>query len=161
MDVVPLYGDMQMKPYFYITKSLNFDSSRWSHCESSSPSPQSQILTSVETFRESHIEYVSELARRNNEVTPPPSPSCRCLISLSFWLMCVACCSWTGNKLCFLCRGWRALTRALAQTERTRRCTSWPCAVWTSCRHGHRGSWSWYSSHIFRLRKNSVFTISS
>ena len=74
MDVVPLYGDMQMKPYFYITKSLNFDSSRWSHCESSSPSPQSQILTSVETFRESHIEYVSELARRNNEVTPHPHP---------------------------------------------------------------------------------------
>lgn len=68
MDVVPLYGDMQMKPYFYITKSLNFDSSRWSHCESSQPSPQSQILSSLESLRESHTEYVSELARRSNEV---------------------------------------------------------------------------------------------
>uniref|UniRef100_A0A8W8L913 Cytoplasmic FMR1-interacting protein n=2 Tax=Magallana gigas TaxID=29159 RepID=A0A8W8L913_MAGGI len=67
MDVVPLYGDMQMKPYFYITKSLNFDSSRWSHCESSQPSPQSQILSSLESLRESHTEYVSELARRSNE----------------------------------------------------------------------------------------------
>ena len=88
MDVVPLYGDMQMKPYFYITKSLNFDSSRWSHCESSSPSPQSQILTSVETFRESHIEYVSELARMNNEVTRHPQLS---LFDILVFLIDVCC----------------------------------------------------------------------
>lgn len=68
MDVVPLYGDMQMKPYFYITKSLNFDPSRWSHCESSQPSPQAQILSSLESLREGHTEYVSELARRSNQV---------------------------------------------------------------------------------------------
>lgn len=95
MDVVPLYGDMQMKPYFYITKSLNFDSSRWSHCESSSPSPQSQILTSVETFRESHIEYVSELARRNNEVippTPPPHPLTKLSLLDYFVFLIDVCC---------------------------------------------------------------------
>ncbi|XP_061164515.1 cytoplasmic FMR1-interacting protein 2-like [Saccostrea echinata] len=77
MEVVPLYGDMQMKPYSYIMKSVNFDSSKWNHCESNQPSQQSQILPSLQALRDSHTEYVSELARRSNERMTTSAKSAR------------------------------------------------------------------------------------
>lgn len=69
LEVVPLYGDMQIKPYHYIQKSLNFDPSRWTFCESSQLSPQSNLLANLEAIREDHMAYISQLARHSNEVT--------------------------------------------------------------------------------------------
>lgn len=68
LEVVPLYGDMQIKPYHYIQKSLNFDPSRWTFCESSQLSPQSNLLANLEAIREDHMAYISQLARHSNEV---------------------------------------------------------------------------------------------
>lgn len=81
LEVVPLYGDMQIKPYHYIQKSLNFDPSRWTFCESSQLSPQSNLLANLEAIREDHMAYISQLARHSNEVNLASSLQCFCLPS--------------------------------------------------------------------------------
>ncbi|KAJ8297562.1 hypothetical protein KUTeg_024093 [Tegillarca granosa] len=67
LEVVPLYGDMQIKPYHFIQHSLNFDPSRWNFCESSQASPQSNLLANLEAIREDHMNYISQLSRHSNE----------------------------------------------------------------------------------------------
>lgn len=69
LEIVPLYGDMQISPYQYIRNGPNFDSSRWPCCESSAPSPQSNLLVNLEAIREDHMQYISQLARHSNEAT--------------------------------------------------------------------------------------------
>ena len=66
--MVPLYGDMMIAPYNYIKNGPNYDPSKWPACESSHPSPQSNILGNLEMIRERHMHYISQLARHNNEV---------------------------------------------------------------------------------------------
>ncbi|VDI44411.1 cytoplasmic FMR1 interacting protein [Mytilus galloprovincialis] len=67
LEVVPLYGDMQINPYHYIKYSMNFDPGKWPACESSHPSPQSNLLANLEAIREDHMSYISQLARHSNE----------------------------------------------------------------------------------------------
>ena len=68
LEMVPLYGDMMIAPYNYIKNGPNFDPSKWPACESSHPSPQSNLLGSLEVIRERHMEYISQLSRQSNEV---------------------------------------------------------------------------------------------
>lgn len=68
LEVVPLYGDMQIKPYQFVQDGLNFDRSKWSECESKRPSHQSNILEKMDGIRENHLTYISELAMYSNEV---------------------------------------------------------------------------------------------
>lgn len=68
LEIVPLYGDMQVAPFHYIKKSKNFDPSKWPNCESSQLSPQSNILANLEPIREDHMSYISQLSRHSNEV---------------------------------------------------------------------------------------------
>ena len=70
LEVVPLYGDMQINPYHYIKYSKNFDPAKWPACESSHPSPQSNLLANLEAIRDNHMSYISQLARHSNEVGP-------------------------------------------------------------------------------------------
>ncbi|XP_052793301.1 cytoplasmic FMR1-interacting protein-like isoform X3 [Mya arenaria] len=67
LEIVPLYGDMQVAPFQYIKKSANFDPSKWPACESSALSPQSNILANLEPIREDHMSYISQLSRHSNE----------------------------------------------------------------------------------------------
>lgn len=69
LSFVPLYGDMQIAPYQYVSATPNFDASKWPCCESSTPSPQSNILPSLGAIRDDHMEYISQLARIHNEFT--------------------------------------------------------------------------------------------
>lgn len=69
MEIVPLYGDMQVAPYQYIKKSVNFDPSKWPCCESGHPSPQSGLLANLEHIREEHMAYISQLSMYTNEVS--------------------------------------------------------------------------------------------
>ena len=69
LEIVPLYGDMQVAPFQYIKNSTNFDSSKWPCCESSQVSPQSNILANLEPIREDHMSYISQLSRHSNEVS--------------------------------------------------------------------------------------------
>lgn len=71
LEVVPLYGDMQIAPYRYIQNGTNFDPSKWPCCESNQPSPQSDLLMNLEAVREDHMTYISQLARHTNEVSSP------------------------------------------------------------------------------------------
>lgn len=69
LSFVPLYGDMQIAPYQYVSATPNFDSSKWPCCESSTPSPQSNMLPSLDAIRDDHMQYISQLSRIHNEFT--------------------------------------------------------------------------------------------
>jgi hypothetical protein len=69
LTFVPLYGDMQIAPYQCITQMPNYDPGKWPCCESSHPSPQSNVLPSLSSIRHDHMEFISELAKVNNEVS--------------------------------------------------------------------------------------------
>eukprot|EP00092_Neocalanus_flemingeri_P029091 GFUD01031578.1.p1 GENE.GFUD01031578.1~~GFUD01031578.1.p1 ORF type:complete len:1288 (+),score=400.18 GFUD01031578.1:160-4023(+) len=69
LQVVPLFGDMQIAPFNYIKNSKMFDSSKWPLSNSINISPQSNLLIHLPKMREEHIKYTSELARYSNEVT--------------------------------------------------------------------------------------------
>jgi len=68
LEVVPLFGDMQIAPFNYIRSSASFDASRWPMCTSSATSSQSNLLASLDNMRCEHDRYISELARHSNEV---------------------------------------------------------------------------------------------
>ena len=77
LEVVPLFGDMQIAPFNYVKASKHYDASKWplsaasSSLPVSSPSstPQANIMVHLTKMRENHLEYSSELARYSNEVT--------------------------------------------------------------------------------------------
>ncbi|GFR33631.1 cytoplasmic FMR1-interacting protein [Trichonephila clavata] len=69
LEMVPLFGDMQIAPFNYIKRSPHYDQSRWPLASSSSPSLQSDLLQYLPTIRDEYVRYISELARHNNEVT--------------------------------------------------------------------------------------------
>ncbi|XP_038601625.1 cytoplasmic FMR1-interacting protein 1-like [Tachyglossus aculeatus] len=70
LQVVPLFGDMQIELARYIKTSAHYEEnkSRWT-CTSSSSSPQYNICEQMIQIREDHMRFISELARySNNEV---------------------------------------------------------------------------------------------
>ena len=67
--MVPLFGDMQIAPFNYLKRAPNFDSSKWPTSMSNQLSSQASLITHMESMREEHIKYVSELARHSNEVS--------------------------------------------------------------------------------------------
>ncbi|KAF7711946.1 hypothetical protein HF521_000957 [Silurus meridionalis] len=70
LQVVPLFGDMQIELSRYIKTSAHFEEnkSRWS-CTSTGSSPQYNICEQMIQIREDHMRFISELARySNNEV---------------------------------------------------------------------------------------------
>jgi len=69
LQVVPLFGDMQIAPFNYIKNSKMFDASKWPLSNSTNISPQANLLIHLPKMREEHIKYTSELARYSNEVT--------------------------------------------------------------------------------------------
>ncbi|CAL1540993.1 unnamed protein product [Lymnaea stagnalis] len=67
LEMVPLYGDMMIAPYSFIKTGPNYDASKWPACESSSLSPQSNLLGGLEMIKERHMQYISRLTKYNNE----------------------------------------------------------------------------------------------
>ncbi|XP_067136854.1 cytoplasmic FMR1-interacting protein isoform X3 [Centruroides vittatus] len=67
LEMVPLFGDMQVAPFNYLKRSPHYDASRWPLASSSSPSQQSDLLQYLPTIRDDYVHYISELARHNNE----------------------------------------------------------------------------------------------
>ncbi len=70
LEVVPLFGDMQIAPFNYVKRMKHYDAGKW---PLSSPanlvSPQSNLMVHVPRMREDHLKFSSELARYSNEVT--------------------------------------------------------------------------------------------
>ncbi|KAG1699375.1 Cytoplasmic FMR1-interacting protein [Nymphon striatum] len=70
LEMVPLFGDMQIAPFNYIRKSPHYDSSKWPLASNQvSASSQSDLLQYLPTTREDYVRYISELSRHSNEVT--------------------------------------------------------------------------------------------
>ncbi|XP_050433683.1 cytoplasmic FMR1-interacting protein [Adelges cooleyi] len=69
LEVVPLFGDMQIAPFNYIKRSKHFEPGRWPLSSSLQISPQADLMVHLPQIREDHVKYISELARYSNEVT--------------------------------------------------------------------------------------------
>ncbi|KAG5852723.1 hypothetical protein ANANG_G00065610 [Anguilla anguilla] len=67
LQVVPLFGDMQIELSRYIKNSAHFEEnkSRWS-CTSTGSSPQYNICEQMLQIRDDHMRFISELARYSN-----------------------------------------------------------------------------------------------
>ncbi|XP_054387932.1 cytoplasmic FMR1-interacting protein 1 isoform X1 [Pongo abelii] len=67
LQVVPLFGDMQIELARYIKTSAHYEEnkSRWT-CTSSGSSPQYNICEQMIQIREDHMRFISELARYSN-----------------------------------------------------------------------------------------------
>ncbi|KAI5738893.1 hypothetical protein M8J77_012386 [Diaphorina citri] len=68
LEVVPLFGDMQIAPFNYIKRSKHFDPGKWPLSSSSNISPQADLMVHLPQIRDDHMKYISELARYSNEV---------------------------------------------------------------------------------------------
>lgn len=68
LEVVPLFGDMQIAPFNYVKRSKHFEPSKWPLSSSVNISPQSDIMIHLPQIRDDHVKYISELARYSNEV---------------------------------------------------------------------------------------------
>ncbi|CAN0347133.1 unnamed protein product [Lampetra fluviatilis] len=67
LQVVPLFGDMQIELARYIQTSAHYEEnkSKWT-CTSQSSSPQYNICEQMGQIRDDHIRFTSELARHSN-----------------------------------------------------------------------------------------------
>ncbi|CAL8114581.1 unnamed protein product [Orchesella dallaii] len=70
LEVVPLFGDMQIAPFNYVKRSNQFDASKWPlSAATGTLSLQADLNKYLPHIREEHDKYISELARYSNEVT--------------------------------------------------------------------------------------------
>ncbi|XP_046852032.1 cytoplasmic FMR1-interacting protein 2-like isoform X2 [Xenia sp. Carnegie-2017] len=84
LPVVPLFGDMQIELVSYVKMCPNYksDADKWNCAGSNAEEKvisQYNLLTKMDTIRDEHLHYISELARYNNEMitssTTPRSSS--------------------------------------------------------------------------------------
>jgi cytoplasmic FMR1 interacting protein len=59
LEVVPLFGDMQINPFNYVRKSKHFDPSKWPLSTSPNISPQADLMVHLPNIREEHVKYIS------------------------------------------------------------------------------------------------------
>ncbi|KAK0400166.1 hypothetical protein QR680_003383 [Steinernema hermaphroditum] len=67
LEVVPLYGDMQIQPFSFVRKSAHFDHTKWPLSNVESERCHVNIVEKVKSIRHHHAEYVTHLSRINNE----------------------------------------------------------------------------------------------
>ncbi len=91
LEVVPLFGDMQIAPFNYVRKTMHFDAGKWPLSAQTNPhSPQANLMVHLPRMRDDHLKFSSELARYSNEVTttyketPRTDAENRALSDLSF-----------------------------------------------------------------------------
>jgi cytoplasmic FMR1 interacting protein len=73
LPVVPLFGDIQIGLASYIKMCPHFDSMRdkWTCANENADEKlvgQYKLTNKMDTIREEHVRFISELARYNNEV---------------------------------------------------------------------------------------------
>jgi len=70
LQVMPLFGDMKMKPFdTYVKNSVHFNANKWPLSNSTTTSNQANLLYNLEKMREDHIKFACELSRHSPEVT--------------------------------------------------------------------------------------------
>ena len=70
---MPLFGDMQIELVSYVKMCPNFknDSDKWTCAGGNAEEKimsQYNLLSKMDTIRDEHLHFISELARYNNEV---------------------------------------------------------------------------------------------
>ncbi|KAK6017306.1 hypothetical protein OSTOST_17175, partial [Ostertagia ostertagi] len=68
LEVVPLYGDMQIQPFSFVRRSQFYDSSKWPLSDKEGEKCHVNIVERVKITRADHESYVTQLAKLNNSV---------------------------------------------------------------------------------------------
>ncbi|MFH4984178.1 hypothetical protein AB6A40_010887 [Gnathostoma spinigerum] len=68
LEVVPLFGDMQIQPFSFVKRSPSYDPSKWPLSNSEGDKCHVSIADKVHIIREHHSEYLIRLSRLNNEI---------------------------------------------------------------------------------------------
>uniref|UniRef100_A0A7E4V8X5 Cytoplasmic FMR1-interacting protein n=1 Tax=Panagrellus redivivus TaxID=6233 RepID=A0A7E4V8X5_PANRE len=67
VEVVPLFGDMQVQPFSFVKRGSFYDASKWPLSNSESETCHVNIAERVKIVRQHHDEFVAHLARIKNE----------------------------------------------------------------------------------------------
>jgi hypothetical protein len=67
MEVVPLFGDVVIGPFNYVTNLKTFDKQHWPRCTDGSISRQATLLSNMVTYRQQHSELICELMMHSEE----------------------------------------------------------------------------------------------
>uniref|UniRef100_A0A1I7WN18 CYRIA-B_Rac1-bd domain-containing protein n=1 Tax=Heterorhabditis bacteriophora TaxID=37862 RepID=A0A1I7WN18_HETBA len=68
LEVVPLYGDMQIQPFSFVRRSQFYDANRWPLSDKEGDKCHVNIVDKLKSTRSDHESYVTQLAKVNNEV---------------------------------------------------------------------------------------------
>lgn len=68
LEVVPLYGDMQIQPFAFVRRSTHYEASKWPLSDKEADKCHVNIVEKVHTIRSDHESYVTQFAKINNEV---------------------------------------------------------------------------------------------
>uniref|UniRef100_A0A0K0ENA6 Cytoplasmic FMR1-interacting protein n=1 Tax=Strongyloides stercoralis TaxID=6248 RepID=A0A0K0ENA6_STRER len=68
LNVVPLFGDMQIQPFSFVRRCASYDSSKWPLSHKESTICQVDIVERAKVVREHYVEYVTHLTRVKNEI---------------------------------------------------------------------------------------------
>uniref|UniRef100_W6NDK5 Cytoplasmic FMR1-interacting domain containing protein n=1 Tax=Haemonchus contortus TaxID=6289 RepID=W6NDK5_HAECO len=68
LEVVPLYGDMQIQPFSFVRRSQFYDASKWPLSDKEGEKCHVNIVERVKVTRADHESYVTQLAKLNNSV---------------------------------------------------------------------------------------------
>lgn len=69
VEIVPLYGDMQIQPFSFVKRSHFYEATKWPLSNTESERCHVNIVVKLKTIREHHGEYVTHLARIKNEIS--------------------------------------------------------------------------------------------
>jgi len=68
VEVVPMFGDMQIMPFAFVKRSAHYDPGKWPLAGTEGEVCQVDMAAKVKTIRAHHDEYVTHLARIRNEL---------------------------------------------------------------------------------------------
>ncbi|CAB3409696.1 unnamed protein product [Caenorhabditis bovis] len=67
LEVVPLYGDMQIQPFAFVRRSPHYDSSKWPLSDKESDKCHVNIVEKLASIRADHESFVTQVAKIHNE----------------------------------------------------------------------------------------------
>ncbi|PAV64134.1 hypothetical protein WR25_05628 isoform C [Diploscapter pachys] len=68
LEVVPLYGDMQIQPFSFVRRSQFYEASKWSLSDKEAGKCHVNIVERLKSIRAEHESYVTQFAKINNGV---------------------------------------------------------------------------------------------
>ncbi|EPB71109.1 cytoplasmic Fragile-X interacting family protein [Ancylostoma ceylanicum] len=68
LEVVPLYGDMQIQPFSFVRRSQYYEASKWPLSDKEGDKCHVNIVEKMKITRSDHESYVTQLAKLNNNV---------------------------------------------------------------------------------------------